>query len=238
MGSRDTFVIGDLHGTLEEAKELLDKIKYDPAKVRLIFLGDLIHRGEHSKGCVDLVRSLKAECVRANHEDKVIRYYKHEQARKKSGTPNPMNPSKHHLEIYNSLDTDDILWMDSLPLMIELKKNAYALHAGIEPGRSFDKQDPAQVIRVRYVDKDGMAVALNKDKSQPKGTEYWADVWNGNISFVYGHNAKDKIVITENKNNTCYGIDSGCVYGHYLTGMFWERKEFVQVKARKVYWKR
>jgi len=56
-----TFIIGDIHGCLDMLKRLVEKIKWDPAKDKLIFVGDYIDRGPDPKGVVDYILSLMAE---------------------------------------------------------------------------------------------------------------------------------------------------------------------------------
>ena len=236
---RETFVVGDVHGCLPELTELLDKAKYDPSRIRLIFVGDLVDRGPDSKGVVDLVRSLNAECIRANHEDRLIRYFRHELIRKETGQKNPVYLSEHKQAVYKSLSEDDLVWMASLPYTTNISDKAYAVHAGCEPNKHFIDQDPDQLIRCRYVNDKGRSQPLPKDKSQPKGTKFWAEAWDQPYDIVFGHNVfPGAPVVFKNKNNTCFGIDGGACFGGMLIGMWYERKEFVSVKARKDYWKR
>lgn len=77
-----TVLVGDIHGCLEEFNELLKSIQYDSRTMRLIALGDLMDRGPDQAGCVRRVRELNIECVKGNHEDKHIRWFKHEQKNK------------------------------------------------------------------------------------------------------------------------------------------------------------
>lgn len=63
------FVIGDVHGKAKMLKELLKK--WD-GESQLIFLGDLIDRGEDSRAVLECVKSLVdkqgAICISGNHE--------------------------------------------------------------------------------------------------------------------------------------------------------------------------
>ena len=63
------FVIGDVHGKAKMLKELLKK--WD-GKSQLIFLGDLIDRGEASRAVLECVKELVekqgAICISGNHE--------------------------------------------------------------------------------------------------------------------------------------------------------------------------
>lgn len=70
---RRCVIVGDVHGCLMELKRLLNKCGYQRGIDRLIFVGDLVGKGPNGPGVVRLVRSLKAECVRGNWEQHILR---------------------------------------------------------------------------------------------------------------------------------------------------------------------
>lgn len=59
------YVIGDVHGHYEALVRLIDQI---PKGADIIFVGDLIDRGEHSAEIVKLIRKNRYRCVMGNHE--------------------------------------------------------------------------------------------------------------------------------------------------------------------------
>ena len=61
-------VVGDVHGCLVELEELLNSCAYRPGEDRLIFVGDLINRGNYSLEVLQMAYTLGAECVLGNHE--------------------------------------------------------------------------------------------------------------------------------------------------------------------------
>ena len=73
-----TIIIGDIHGCQEPLERLLEKVKLDPNRDRLIFLGDLMDRGDQSWEVFDRVRRLKLamgdRCVliKGNHEQMML----------------------------------------------------------------------------------------------------------------------------------------------------------------------
>lgn len=238
---RIVVAVGDVHGCVDELKELLNTIQFNKQQMRLVFLGDLVHRGPDTLGVVRKVRELDVECIMGNHEDKLLRWRKHEVINKLSGKKNPMKEISATEKFANeSLSEDDLIWMKSLPLKLNLGNNWWAAHAGVEPGVSWDKQIPSQVMRVRYVDKNGRGVSLNADKSQPEGTVYWTEQWKGPENIVYGHCVHDlknpRYDITAGYG-ACLGIDTGCCFGGHLTSALFHnnRIEIVQVKAKKIY---
>jgi serine/threonine protein phosphatase 1 len=62
----ELLIIGDIHGCLDQLKELTENI--DRTKTRIILCGDLIDRGPNSIGVINYVRDNNIECVLGNHE--------------------------------------------------------------------------------------------------------------------------------------------------------------------------
>ena len=73
-----TFVVGDVHGRAAQLHALLEMLPRDEAADMLVFLGDLIDRGNDAPRCVDLVMKLQQEnpervlCLRGNHEQMLL----------------------------------------------------------------------------------------------------------------------------------------------------------------------
>lgn len=240
---KETCIIGDVHGCFEELLDLLEALNFHPDKMKLIFVGDLVDRGPRSVDCVRFVRSMckngDAECITGNHENNHVRRRSHEIRKALTGKENPMKPlSPLDTEAHRNLSDEDIDWMRKLPLKLHLKDNWWAIHGGLEPAYSFEEQSPNQIIRCRYVNEKGRAVPLGKDKSQPEGSIYWTDMWNGPQSIVYGHcvhSLHTPLIDVRPNDVKCIGIDTGCVYGGHLTGYLLEQNTFVKVKAARAY---
>lgn len=247
-------LISDVHGCLDELDELLKTIQYSSRLMRLVFLGDLVHRGLDSLGVVRRVKELNVECIKGNHEDSLLRWRKHQKVFYDTGKLNPMKTPSLVDKIANeSLSEDDLIYLKNLPIKLDLGLNWWAVHAGMEPGLPFEKQVPPQMMRVRYVNEMGRGVSLNPDKSQPEGTVYWDQMWKGPQSILYGHcvhNLKEIRYTTYNEVSMI-GIDTGCVFGGHLTASFMHKgtstlegitplyetykPEFVQIKAKQKY---
>lgn len=247
---REPFLIGDVHGCFEELLEIMTYV--NPTTHRVIFLGDILDRGPESYKCLEYVKRLciqkDAECVLGNHEQKHIRYWGHEIQKELTGKDNPMRRmSLGDLIAHDEMTEEDINWLRDLPLSIHIQDNWHAIHGGLEPARSFAEQSPNQIIRCRYVGdgsdetKKGKAVSLCKNYTQPDNTIYWAEMWNGPESIIFGHfvNSLSKPLVEEKPNGVkCIGLDTGCVFGGHLTGYLFNQQKFIQVKAKKEYCKK
>lgn len=247
--------VGDVHGCLEELDELLKKIQYNPNQMELVFLGDLMDRGPDSAGVVRRVRELGAKCVKGNHEDKQLRWHKHEKNRQLTGKPNPMKPMAEIDRLANeALSDEDWTFLKNLPTKIHLGHNWWAVHAGCEPRWTLQRQNDAQIMRVRYVDEKGIGKALGPSLAQPEGTVYWDTQWKGPESIIYGHcvhSLTHPRITHVSMDVSCVGIDTGCVFGGHLTAALFQDEypleggstykaqgfgiQYVQVKAKQTY---
>jgi len=136
------YVIGDVHGHYNTLLALVDKL---PKDIRLIFVGDLIDRGPKSMEVVKFVREGGHLCVRGNHEELMVKdstyilnaYHKNRPLdlfgiwmdnggvqtlvsygliQKQGDTYEKVE----HVESTLKKFEDDITWMQSLPLSVEL----------------------------------------------------------------------------------------------------------------------
>jgi len=236
-----TIIIGDVHGCLDEFQALLDLVSFRRGADRLVSVGDLMDRGPDPVGCVRFAREVGADLVLGNHEEKHLRWRRHEARRAATGKKNPMKPFPLIRQEQNqALSEDDINWITAAPLSLDLGGGLIAVHAGLEPAFKFQDQSNA-VIRVRYVDEAGEMVGYaDGSLEQPSNTVYWSERWRGPESVVYGHAVHSLAGprLDEFPGGACYGIDTGCVYGGHLTAMIWvpgSQPEFAQVPAAREY---
>ncbi len=64
-----TLVIGDIHGNLPALRQVFSRAKFDPAKDRLIAIGDVFNNHPYSAGCVEeLIRVKNLVWCLGNHD--------------------------------------------------------------------------------------------------------------------------------------------------------------------------
>jgi bis(5'-nucleosyl)-tetraphosphatase (symmetrical) len=233
-------VIGDVHGCLDELKDLLKAAQFVQGRDRLVFVGDLMDRGPEPAACVKFARELGAECVESNHDEKFSRFRKHEAVRLATGKKNPMRLSAERQAQHAMLSDDDIAWLKGLPRVLHISPSMVVVHAGLEPAFPVAEQSDA-VVRVRYVNDAGRMKGYSEGSlEQPANTVLWAERWKGPESVVYGHavHSLGEPRVDRFEGGACYGIDTGCVYGGRLTAAVvvpGREVEFVQVQAPGVY---
>jgi len=226
-----TFIIGDVHGCLDELHDLLSlaAIGIDD---QIVFVGDLVGRGPSTCGVLDLVRRLNAVSVQGNHERKWLQAHESELAGAEK-----MKLGAGQKQLMQSLDAEHWTALEAMPLYKFLPEHqACVVHAGVMPGVPILAQDPWVLTHIRSLDDTGQPSAQVRPVS-------WGAHYKGPPHIVFGHSAQVGIQIHEHAT----GLDSGCVYGGRLTGLLLEdgqlvpalaerQQALVSVPARKVYY--
>lgn len=242
-------VISDIHGCFDELKQLLDLVSPTDSD-QIISIGDIIHKGPNESSCLDLVMSISDWYILGNHEEKQLRWERHESRRVETGKSNPMK----HVEDYKSIAAITQQKMKDrakLFYQLEVKGEKYILiHGGIEPRvRSLPKTDMAyqisrkekgyawNLLRTRFVNSKGGMVALGDETDEDV---YWAEIYDGRFGHaIFGHQPFFDEAPHEFPFATA--IDLGCVYGGYLCALIIDgetgERTHVKVKAHQKYQK-
>jgi len=239
-----TIVVGDVHGCLEELDELLRLVELRPGFDRLVFVGDLLDRGPDPVGVVRRARELRATSVVGNHEDRHLRWARHEAwHRADPSHRNPLRPlSAERLAQHRRLSSEDLAWLIALPPLLKLDARWAVVHGGLSPRRRLDDQVHQEVIRLRLVNSEGHPVAHPRNEELlPSGTAPWATRWAGPESIIYGHHVhglSEPRVDEPAPGVRCVGLDTGCCYGGHLSALILPSEEVVSVAARAAYARR
>ncbi|MDQ3036473.1 MAG: metallophosphoesterase [Myxococcota bacterium] len=233
-------VVGDVHGCLDELDELLRVAEHRPGRDRLVLVGDLVDRGPDPVGVVRRARGLGAEAVLGNHEERHLRYRRHELRRaREPGYANPMRAFEEgRLAQHQALSSDDWRWLEALPAWLRLPGGWLVVHAGFEPRRALADQKTPVIVRIRDVDDRGKFVAGEDPRERVPGSVPWATRWRGPESVVYGHHVhgfQAPRIDRPAPDVECWGIDTGCVFGGRLTALVLPEREVIQVPARREY---
>ena len=122
-----TYAIGDVQGCHDELVNLLEAIRFDPARDRVILVGDLVNRGPNSLGVLRLVRGLgdAATTVLGNHDLHLLAVAHGG----RTGRRDTLNG------VLGASDSDDLLdWLVRQPLAWrDERTGTLMVHAGVPP---------------------------------------------------------------------------------------------------------
>jgi predicted phosphodiesterase len=214
-------IIADIHGCYHELRQLVEELNVQPED-RVISVGDIIHKGPYEQDCIRFMMENSEEYILGNHEEKQLRWEKHNRREIEEGVKNPMK----HVEDYVSLPDDQLVWVRDrarLFMQINAGDKLYTLvHGGIEPAMkkmpysaALNKASKREknVLRTRYVNPKGHMVMLGKEQDEDV---YWAEVYDGRFGHViFGHQPFLNRQ-SPREYDHCTAIDLGCVYGNVL----------------------
>ena len=177
-------------------------------------MGDLTAKGPDSAGVVQRARELHALAVLGNHDAHLLDV--------RAG----ISKKAHHSKVAATLQADDWKYLDQLPLWLDLPElNCLVVHAGLIPSVELQRQPRHVLLNVRSIDAEGHA-SMRVDGGVP-----WASRWPGPRHVVFGHDAMRGL----QREAHATGLDSGCVYGRALTGLWLPEHRLVSVKAHRVW---
>jgi serine/threonine protein phosphatase 1 len=218
------YAIGDIHGCLGPLLELLAQLRVRPED-ELVFLGDYIDRGPDSKGVLDYLaaeRKPNWHLLRGNHEQMLIDWL---------GTTNPLAASNWllngghqtlqsyvpkerldevrgediHALLKDSISPAHVELLNALPLTYETP-DYFFCHAGVNLDRPLDAQEADDLLWIRRK-------FLDDPRPTPK-------------LVVHGHTPVEKVDLSRDRIN----LDTGCVYGGFLTAISLPDKKIYQTK--------
>ena len=114
-------------------------------------------------------------------------------------------------QLGSSLD-EWLEWLGARPTFVA-GGDYILVHAGIAPGKRPEQCTREELTEIRAVD----------------GGRPWFEFWHGPETVIFGHwAARGRVDLP-----LCKGLDTGCVYGGRLTGLWWPRREWVSVPAHR-----
>ena len=239
-------IIGDVHGCCDELEQLLKNLGYvaeasssskdsfwnypvykHPQGRKVIFLGDLVDRGERILDTLKLVRNMlvadSAMCILGNHENKLMRKLNGKNVKLNHGLEQTMA----EMEAISPEQQQEInTFLKSLISHYVLDHGKLVVaHAGLREelqgrGSGYVRSFALYGETTGEIDRFGFPVRYE-----------WAREYRGEAMVVYGH---VPVLEAQWLNNTI-DIDTGCVFGGKLTALRYPERELVSVDAAKVY---
>jgi serine/threonine protein phosphatase 1 len=203
-----TIVIGDVHGCVDELKDLLRAVDAGPED-RLISVGDLLAKGPDSRAVLEWAMSTpNLQCVLGNHELRLLKHWK-------AGTRS--DEKSHDAETYRQLGEryDEFMrYIAKWPATLS-GPGFTVVHAGFDPREELEWQSRLTLANIRTLS-DGRP---------------WYEAYESSRLVVFGHWARREPVVRRN----AVGLDTGCVYGGALTALVLPERRLVSVPARRIY---
>lgn len=244
-----TIIIGDVHGCSLELEQLILRLNLT-SKDQILFIGDLIDKGPDSIGVIQFVEELQnrydVTLLLGNHEEKFLRFINHKCNNSKEISL--MTNTEYFETLYKEMTPTQTKMLESSYYTYYLEEqNVLLLHAGIPGNIEFDlkcsipySRDAKKqfkninlILLTRMLDNNENFVGLNQEGA----VKYWAETYKGKFGkVVFGHEAFMQNQPFEFPFAT--GIDTGCVYGGWLTALLLDRdssENFIQVKANRKY---
>ena len=166
------YAIGDLQGCYDDLLRLLERLRFDPARDRLWFAGDLVNRGPQSLQALRFVKGLgkRAVTVLGNHDLHLLAL----------AEGNPKHRDRDHTldPILNAPDREELLdWLRRRPLLHHSRKRRFTLiHAGLPPQWDI----PTAQARAREVERVLQGAGFHDFCQQMYGNE--PDLWSEQLT--------------------------------------------------------
>jgi hypothetical protein len=194
-------IVGDVHGCSAELAALLERIG-PTSDDRVALVGDVIAKGPGSREVLALVREVGAKVALGNHEERLLEARRAQRA----GRPLP-KLDKTHVALLEKLDEREWAELEAMPLWLDLDERLRVVHAGLIPGVPMAEQDPYHLTHLRSISATG--------EPSSKWGPPWGAIYAGPPHVVFGHNARKDPQLHPDAT----GLDTGCVYGGYLTAL-------------------
>ncbi|MBW2018823.1 MAG: serine/threonine protein phosphatase [Deltaproteobacteria bacterium] len=199
--TKKIFAVGDIHGCFDKLVSLMQMLEIDWDKDVLVFIGDYIDRGPHSKEVVEYLidlsrRQSRVIFLKGNHELMLQHYL--------SGINRfrfLANGGQATLDSYlkdsgpagaSLIPTTHLDFFDSLRLYYETDQYIF-VHAGLKANIPLEEQDEWDMLWIR--------------------DEFIYSDFDFGKCVIFGHTPFHEPHVLDNK----IGIDTGAVYGNKLT---------------------
>ncbi len=233
-------VVGDVHGCLVELLELLKALGYGvkrrredfavipPQGRKLAFVGDLVNRGPAAPGVLrlvmDMARAGTALCVAGNRDVELVRAMRGRVAEVSRGMARTLEQLAAQRKEFRA---EVARFLRGLPSQLMLDAGQLVVaHAGLK-----EAMQGRASVEARAFALHGEVTGERDASGLPIGKN-WAADYRGKALVVHGHTP---VSAPEWLNNTV-NLDTGCVYGGYLTALRYPERETISIPAKAIHY--
>jgi len=228
-------IVGDIHSCSGEMFALIEKLDYKikdglaihPDNRTLAFVGDLWDRGPNFIPIFLFIRDMYEagliEIIQGNHCDKLKRLCKGNKVQRTHGLDKTELALAEAKEkgLFDENDVRELI--EQWPYYIILDNNLILSHAAWK--KELRLKSPTSG-KVRSYCLYGPVAGFHEN-GMPDRIDWAAEYKSNGETVVVGHQ-----VVKEVRNiNNVWQIDTGAVFGGYLTALRWPEQEIVQVKS-------
>lgn len=255
-----TFVIGDIHGCRKTFDRLLDRCDFDAKSDRLWLVGDLVNRGPDSLRMLRRARKLhrkmggRFRVVLGNHDLHLLARADGRRSARSKDTLDELLAAPDAPELLAWLRRRKLAHFQDGYLIVhagllpewDVKttlKAAGKIHRRLASTKKFPSREPRSLrvlTRIRMVDpRRGLSTFSGPPEEAPRKLISWFDAWakagkkgDEPVKVLFGHWAALGQRSGGRKNRRWISLDSGCVYGRYLTALRLPDEKIIQQRSK------
>jgi len=242
---------GDIHGCVDELKELHSLIEKAYPGIEHWHLGDLVDRGPDSGGAVQFAMDNFTGGVMGNHESTILKSYHGRKKRRERGEVVTEHPNPDKAKTLSQLNNERVEYLSKLPhLHVFDDVGLVIAHGGLMPKLSLYEQPPLQVCRAQMINPNDPTAKQRwwggDAKRQPKvgktekqnredGYVRWYEAYDGEYDCIYGHSVMGIEPYTHQNEGygKTIGIDTGSCFGGFLTAYIYPEGKIIRVLCKE-----
>lgn len=196
-----TITVGDVHGNLAALEDLLGALRAEvTADDTIVFLGDYIDRGAHSRECIDALLAFRAGTparvvfLMGNHEEWLLLTMRDSTRHswllgmEALDTIRSYSPEAAAIIRYEARHGREALYLEQAPLPYDLFFDAMpAAHRAFFEALELFAETPDCICTHGGLDPGGGPLAAQHQRSLIWGTTQFQDRYSGERALVYGH---------------------------------------------------
>lgn len=244
-------IYGDVHGCIDEMRELYRLVEKEYPGIEHWHLGDLVDRGPSSGDCVRFAINHFTGGVMGNHESTILNTYYARKKRRERGEEIKPISNKDKEKTLSQLDDKLADYLVKLPhLHVFDDTELILVHGGLFPYRSLWAQPPELCIRAqmilptdskargRWWGGDASRQPKNKkteEENRRDGYVRWYEVYDQAYDCIYGHSVMGLLPYVHQREGygKTIGIDTGSCFGGFLTAYIHPEGRILQVPCKE-----